>query len=221
MKVQVTIKVPSKQFGDPLTVLVATTETIASIKDRVAAAQGVPFPDQELQFAGVALADGRRIADCGVKDGDSLDFVVRSSEATLTQQIAELLKVSTVSASELDYLYVHKHGVSPQGALRMLGFEISFYEFLLSQKRFEVVEGGRKISLACTNDDRLINLRVSIAPPLPGAVEMLLWCDEDDDAPVASVFDIVALQGDGRISGRSGCIHGWHSWCVSRVSVDS
>jgi hypothetical protein len=181
MKVQVAIKVPSKQSGDlpVLSVVFSANDTVADVKDRVAAAHGVPFPDQDLVFAGSTLEDGKRLADCGVKDGDSLDFVVRTSETTLAQQISELLKASTVSASELDHLYVLKHGVSTQGALKMLGLSTSLQEFLTSQKIFTVSDGGRKVCLACINENQLINVQVAIEPII---LENKCWADEDDDA---------------------------------------
>merc|ERR1719230_1754494 len=90
---------------------------------------------------GEVLEASKRLSECGVKDGSSLDFVVRASEASLVRQLTELLKARDLSSDELGLLYCYKHGVSISQALKSLGHEGKFQEFLKQQKEFTVESG--------------------------------------------------------------------------------
>eukprot|EP00747_Dinoflagellata_sp_TGD_P130437 gnl/TRDRNA2_/TRDRNA2_174830_c0_seq6.p1 gnl/TRDRNA2_/TRDRNA2_174830_c0~~gnl/TRDRNA2_/TRDRNA2_174830_c0_seq6.p1 ORF type:complete len:592 (+),score=146.52 gnl/TRDRNA2_/TRDRNA2_174830_c0_seq6:202-1776(+) len=117
-------------------------DTVSCVKERFTSAQLVPFQMNDLVFDGEVLADGHRLLDCGVKDGSSLDFVVKASEATLVQQLSELLQARDLSTDELGLLYCYKQGVSINQALKILGHSEKFVDFLKQTKAF-MVENGR------------------------------------------------------------------------------
>merc|ERR1719230_1305879 len=90
---------------------------------------------------GEVLEASKRLSECGVKDGSSLDFVVRASEASLVKQLTELLKARDLSSDELGLLYCYKHGVSVSQALKTLGHDGKLVDFLKEQKPFQVENG--------------------------------------------------------------------------------
>jgi len=145
MKVQVNLKVASmKETIDttPSDLMINEGDTVSCVKERFASAQLIPFPKQELVFDGEVLQDGRRLFDCGIKDGNSLDFVVKASDATLVQQLTELLQARDMSTDELGLMYCYKQGVSVNQALKILGHNEKFVDFLKHTKGF-MVENGR------------------------------------------------------------------------------
>eukprot|EP00747_Dinoflagellata_sp_TGD_P085966 gnl/TRDRNA2_/TRDRNA2_163092_c1_seq5.p1 gnl/TRDRNA2_/TRDRNA2_163092_c1~~gnl/TRDRNA2_/TRDRNA2_163092_c1_seq5.p1 ORF type:complete len:551 (-),score=130.56 gnl/TRDRNA2_/TRDRNA2_163092_c1_seq5:157-1809(-) len=145
MKVQVTLKVAAqKEVSDPTSfdVVINDADTVSSVKERIATAQLVAFPDHDLVLDGKVLEDGHSVLDCGVKDGSSLDFVIKASEATLIQQLSELLQARDLSSDELGLLYCYKHGVSVNQTLKLLGHNEKYLDFLKSTKPF-LVDNGR------------------------------------------------------------------------------
>merc|ERR1719198_1932790 len=93
-------------------------------------------------FEGEVLEASWKLSDCGVKDGSALDFVVRASEASLVKQLMELLQARDLSPDELGLLYCYKHGVSINQALKTLGYNEKFPEFLKKQKQL-FIDNGR------------------------------------------------------------------------------
>lgn len=143
MKVEVTLKMKTSPEADSKFLLtVGASETVASVKERLAGLQMIPFPDQDLVMNGEALPDGSKLMQCGVRDGAALHFVVKATGATLSQQLAELLQARDLSSDELGLLYCYKHGVAMNQALKMLGIEGKLQDFLKTQKQF-LLEGGR------------------------------------------------------------------------------
>lgn len=143
MKVEVTLKMKTSPEADSkFHLTVGASETVASVKERLAGLQMIPFPDQDLVMNGEALPDGSKLLQCGVRDGAALHFVVKATDATLAQQLAELLQARDLSSDELGLLYCYKHGVAMNQALKMLGIEGKLQDFLKSQKKF-LLEGGR------------------------------------------------------------------------------
>lgn len=143
MKVEVTLKMKtSPDTNSKFDLTVGPFDTIASVKDRLAGLQMIPFPDQELVLNGEVLPDGSKLAQCGVKEGAALEFVVKASDATLVEQLMELLQARDLSADELGLLYCYKHGVAMNQALKMLGIDGKLQDFLKGQKKFHM-EGGR------------------------------------------------------------------------------
>lgn len=143
MKVEVTLKMKTSPEADSkFHLTVGASETVASVKERLAGLQMIPFPDQDLTMDGEALPDGSKLMQCGVRDGAALHFVVKATDATLAQQLAVLLTARDLSTDELGLLYCYKHGVAMNQALKMLGIEGKLLDFLKSQKKF-LLEGGR------------------------------------------------------------------------------
>jgi len=142
MKVQINLKTASKtEATSTFDLTVNAEDTVLSAKERIAAAQLVAFPDQDLLCDGEILEASKKLSECGVKEGSSLDFVVRASESSLVKQLTELLKARDLSSDELGLLYCYKHGVSISQALKTLGREGKFVDFLKEQKPFFVENG--------------------------------------------------------------------------------
>jgi len=117
-------------------------ETVQSVKERIAASQLIAFPDQDLLLNGKVLEEMKTLADYDVKDRSALDFVVKATEESLVQQLAELLQARDLTSDELGLLYCYKHGVSINQAMKTVGYKEKFPEFLRNQKQF-VVENAR------------------------------------------------------------------------------
>jgi len=142
MKVQINLKTASKtEATSTFDLTVNAEDTVLSAKERIAAAQLVAFPDQDLLCDGEILEASKKLSECGVKEGSSLDFVVRASESSLVKQLTELLQARDLSSDELGLLYCYKHGVSISQALKTLGREGKFVDFLKEQKPFFVENG--------------------------------------------------------------------------------
>jgi hypothetical protein len=143
MKIQITLKTKAKSDAASAVEIVAgCSETVASIKERVAGVQLVPFPDQELHFNGQVLADEAKLSQCGVADGCDLDLVIKADEGTLAQQFADLVQSRDLSADELGLLYCYKHGANINQALKFLGFEGKLQDFIAKQKILAIENGS-------------------------------------------------------------------------------
>jgi 2'-5'-oligoadenylate synthetase len=144
MKIQITVKVKANaEANSKLQLIVGADDTVSSTKERISALQPIPFTDQDLKLNGKVLEDGKRLSqDCGVQEGSCLDFEVTASEATLAQQLNELLQARDLSSDELGLLYCYKHGVSINQSLNLVGHEGKFVDFLKKQKAISI-ENGR------------------------------------------------------------------------------
>merc|ERR1719240_2593962 len=112
---------------------VAPTETVKSVKEKVAAAQLIAFPEHKLVCGGEKLDEKKTMGECGV------------TEASAVAQLKELLKSRDLTCDELGLLYCYKHGVSTNQALKTIGIEMKLADFVKDRKEF-VLEGG-KISM--------------------------------------------------------------------------
>jgi 2'-5'-oligoadenylate synthetase len=143
MKVQVNLKSASKgESTSKFDFTVNSEDTVQNVKERIAASQLIAFPEQDLMLDGEVLEDKKMLADCGVKENSSLDFVIQASEASLKRQLTELLQARDLTSDELGLLYCYKHGVSISQALKTLGHPEKFQDFIKQQKEF-MVENGR------------------------------------------------------------------------------
>lgn len=116
--------------------------TVANARKIIAAAELVPFPDQDLLLHGRKLKDELSLRSAGVKDGDSLVLAVRASEATLVSQFEQLLRErSALSSNELSLLYCQRFGTSVSQALRSLGLHVNIHRFLENHQTFNMVGG--------------------------------------------------------------------------------
>merc|ERR1719408_724570 len=91
---------------------------------------------------GAILEKEKTLADYGVQESSSLDFVIQASEASLVGQLTELLQARDLTSDELGLLYCYKHGVSINQALKTVGHSEKFHEFIRQRKEF-MVENGR------------------------------------------------------------------------------
>jgi len=143
MKIQINLKIKANaEANSKIQLVVGADDTILGTKERIAALQPIPFSDQDLKLDGKVLVDGKRLCDYEIKEGSFLDFEVRASEATLAQQLNELLQARDLSSDELGLLYCYKHGVSINQSLNLIGHEGKFVDFLKKQKAI-CIENGR------------------------------------------------------------------------------
>jgi len=149
MKLQVRVKVQGaqgealqgKDAQHTLELVVGPQDTVRGLKERICAIEPMPFPEQDLLLDGGVLGDDSRFADCAVKDGSSLELLVRATEETLAQQLGELLQARAVPPEELGLLYSLRHGVPVRGALQALGRNEQLHDFLKRHDCF-VVDNG-------------------------------------------------------------------------------
>jgi len=145
MKVQVNLKVASQTGSTGKVELSAEpTDTVGVIKQRIAASQLIAFPDQHIECDGKILEDAKSLANCGVKESTSLDFVINASESNLVTQLVELLQARELSCDELGLLYTYKHGVSVHQALKTIGCQEKFQDFIRKQKEM-MLENGKVV----------------------------------------------------------------------------
>ena len=124
---------------------VAPTETVKSVKEKVAAAQLIAFPEHKLVCGGEKLDEKKTMGDCGVTEASAVEFVLEATEESVVTQLKELLKSRDLTGDELGLLYCYKHGVSTNQALKTIGIEMKLADFVKDRKEF-VLEGG-KISM--------------------------------------------------------------------------
>eukprot|EP00929_Paragymnodinium_shiwhaense_P077718 TRINITY_DN4006_c0_g1_i1.p1 TRINITY_DN4006_c0_g1~~TRINITY_DN4006_c0_g1_i1.p1 ORF type:complete len:552 (+),score=142.82 TRINITY_DN4006_c0_g1_i1:191-1846(+) len=143
MKIRVNVKIPANKEEDTnLRLKVNEADSAAIVKERVASVQPMPFSEQDLTFDGKVVPDSGRLIDFGVRDGASLDLVVKASEQMLLTQLTELLQARDLPCDELCLLYCYKYGASVSVALKAIGFQGRFEDFILQQKGF-ALENGR------------------------------------------------------------------------------
>jgi len=142
MKVQMNLKIKANSSeNSTFDLVVGAADTVSAIKERVTALQLIPFTEQDLKLDGEVLADGKRLSDCGVKEGSSLEFEVKASESSLVRQLGDLLQARDLSTNELGMLYCYKHGVHINLAMKMIGHEGKLADFLQKQKGLSLDNG--------------------------------------------------------------------------------
>merc|ERR1719395_397551 len=121
------------------------SDTISSVKEKVAASQLIAFPEHKLMFNGEKMDEAKTLSECGVKESSALDFVLEATEDSIVKQLGELLKTRDLTCDELGLLYCYKHGVSTNQALKTIGIDAKLADFIKGRKEF-VLEGA-KISM--------------------------------------------------------------------------
>merc|ERR1719408_1081614 len=94
---------------------------------------------------GAILEKEKTLADYGVQESMSFDFVIQASEASLVNQLTELLQARDLTCDELGLLYCYKHGVSINQALKTVGHTEKFQDFIKKQKGLMVENGLVKL----------------------------------------------------------------------------
>ena len=93
MQIQVNLKTADKSAElSTVQVHVKPTDTIESIKEKIAVSQFIAFPEHSLQLNGKALDAAQTISACGVTAASVLDFVLEATEESLVKQLKELLQ---------------------------------------------------------------------------------------------------------------------------------
>merc|ERR1719313_688682 len=90
---------------------------------------------------GAILENAKTLADYGVQESMSFDFVIQASEESLVKQLSELLQARDLTCDELGLLYCYKHGVSINQALKTVGHSEKFHEFIKTRKEYSVDNG--------------------------------------------------------------------------------
>jgi hypothetical protein len=124
MKVQVNITNSNKAgpTTSPIDATVGPADTVLNVQELIASVtKTFSFPDQKLLFNGKVLPSAKRLSDCGVKEGDVIEFVFEASEQTLVKQLSDLLGKQAVSPEELGLLYSYRYANSFEDALKALG----------------------------------------------------------------------------------------------------
>jgi len=164
--VSVLLQTPSANEASSLDLNVRNTETVLGLKERIGAAELIPFPDRKLFLSGGELHDKQTLVDCKVKDGSSLDFVATASEEVFAQQLSELLQAQTLSINELSLRYSYRHGATVARALKSLGLRQRLADFVGRHPDF-AVEGGcvRLAAKAARESRRYLDLHSRICGP--------------------------------------------------------
>jgi len=139
MKVCVNLKVKANASENTkLDLVLGEADTVAVLKERVTALQLIPEGEHVVKLGDDVLGDALVLSQCGITEGASIGFEVNASEKNFIKQLADLLQARDLSADELGLLYCYKHGVSINQALKLIGFDGKFVEFLKFQKAFAV-----------------------------------------------------------------------------------
>lgn len=135
MKVCVNLKIKANASENTsLDLVLGEADTVATLKERVTALQLIPEGEHVVKLGDAILQDGQILSQSGVSDGSLLGFEVNASEKNFVKQLTDLLQARDLSADELGLLYCYKHGVSINQALKLIGFDGKFVEFLKTQK---------------------------------------------------------------------------------------
>jgi hypothetical protein len=142
MKIRVALNIKTSSEADTIVdLIVRPSETVASVKEKVAGSQLIPFPEQELSLDGVVLADESKLAACGIAEGSSVTLNINATEDALAQQLKELLQARDLSSDELGLLYCYKYGANINQALKLLGFDGKLQDFIGKQKSLSMENG--------------------------------------------------------------------------------
>jgi len=212
MKVQVVITNTSKSAANSKTIeaTVGPTDTVLNVQELIASiTKTFPFPDQKLLMKGKVLPSSHRLSDCGVKDGDVLEFQFQASEETIIKQLSDLLGNQAMSPNEISLLYSYRFAVSIEDALNALGYgNAQLRGFMESKKCFCFQGDCVKLAQASEKEEQLstclptikeekanglIEVKVVVEVRVAGRSPELLLRDEDDEM-------LLRLEASGTVS---------------------
>jgi len=159
MNVEVCLKTAAKDTTSKFELRVDENDTVGAVKEKIAAAQMVTFPEQTLMFNGEKMSEDKALSSFGVKEASCLDFVIEATEESIVKQMSDLLKHRDLTCDELGLLYCYKFGVSANQALKTIGVNMALQDFVASQGKSFVLD-GKKVSLV-RKDTTLQPLSVS------------------------------------------------------------
>eukprot|EP00026_Physarum_polycephalum_P007883 Phypoly_transcript_07953.p1 GENE.Phypoly_transcript_07953~~Phypoly_transcript_07953.p1 ORF type:complete len:453 (+),score=69.99 Phypoly_transcript_07953:65-1423(+) len=135
--------------GKTITLDVADTDTITSIKSQVAKRESVPVDKQRILFAGKDLDDKKTLAECGIKKESIVHLILKASEKNLSSYTSVQRKELEVAQTQVSQYYNPTVGLqdelstyrdseskfdtyaNPQGAEYDLGKDGEFGEFVV------------------------------------------------------------------------------------------
>merc|ERR1719424_1710504 len=91
------------------------------------------------------------MADSGIQDGSSVEYVVMANEDSIVKQLKDLLKSRDLTADELGLLYCYKHGVSINQALKTIGLETVKLSDLLKDKILKAERPKLRLVTLCVS----------------------------------------------------------------------
>jgi hypothetical protein len=200
MKVQVVIKNTNKTAAAStiLDVIVGPGDKVLDVQERIAdTTKTSAFPDQKLLSKGQALPSNKRLRECGIQEGDVLEFWFQASEQTVTKQLTDLLGQKAMSPEELSLLYSYRYASSVDDALQILGHVNGHLRsFLQNQKCFSFQGDVVKVAtttecpvatpmgLSPIKEDKVhgvIEVDICVEVHIVGKAPELLSSDEDED----------------------------------------
>jgi uncharacterized ubiquitin-like protein YukD len=200
MRVQVVVKNMNKTGAASTTLdaTVAPGDTVLGVQELIAdTTKTFSFPDQKLLLKGQTLPSNKRLSECGVKEGDVLEFLFQASEQTVVRQLSELLGKQAMSPEELSLLYSYRYAASFDDTLKILGHvDAHIRSFLQNQKCFSFQ--GDLVKVATTTEKLLpvsaglcpikedkvhgvIEVSVCVEVHVAGKAPELVSCDGDED----------------------------------------
>ena len=127
--------------GCTVTLTVASDETIAAVKDKVAVAWGIPVKAQGLVFAGRKLQDERPLSDYNIGPDSTLLLLLRLSDPCLRifvciVQAGEPGNVGTITLN--DIMVVDMIGTVKSRIRDAVGIPIHHQKFLVFQGKAKI-----------------------------------------------------------------------------------
>ena len=96
---QILIEIPS---GNPLALLVLTSDTVSNIKSKISDKMNIPLETQHLVFAGKPLQNDRTLAEYNVRPQSSIQLVLRLRGGMQIDVPTSTGKVTVNLSGELD-----------------------------------------------------------------------------------------------------------------------
>ena len=96
---QILIEIPS---GNPLALLVLTSDTVSNIKSKISDKTNIPLETQHLVFAGKPLQNDRTLAEYNVRPQSSIQLVLRLRGGMQIDVPTSTGKVTVNLSGELD-----------------------------------------------------------------------------------------------------------------------
>jgi len=199
MKVQVIVKTSSKAAAataEQLEVTVTPGNTVSDVQERVASLTKTSAFPGEMLFNGKTLIGNQPLSTLNIAEGDTLEFLIRPSDATFVKQLSALIGKNTVALEELGLLYIHRHGSSIDQVMNALGHNNEkFLPYLESQKCFSLDGGLVKLAQSsdqtsdtCSTQDTehgLIEVRASVKFYVGRFLVVSNFDDETEEDPIS------------------------------------